>query len=148
MGGNRKRSIVVQLLSRVRLSLTPWTAAYQASLSSSVSWSLLKLMSIKSVMSPNHLILCHPLLLLPSVFPSNRVLSNDSALHIRRPKYWSFIFSVSPSSEYSGLISFRTDTGLIFLSKGLSRVFSSTTVRSHQFFSAQPSLWFTFLNNY
>ena len=96
----------------------PWTAAHQDSLSFTISWSLLKLMSIKSVMSPNHLILCHPLLLLPSVFPSNRVLSNDSALHIRRPKYWSFIFSVSPSSEYSGLISFRMDWFVLLANQG------------------------------
>ena len=89
--------------------MTPWTAARQASLSITNSWSLLKLMSIKSVMPSNHLILCRPLLLLPSIFPSIRVFSNDSALHIRWPKYWSFSFSISPSNEYSGLISFRMD---------------------------------------
>ena len=139
---------VVQLLSHVRLFTTPWTAACQASLSCTISRSLLKLMSIESVMPSKQLILCCPLLLLPSIFLNIRGFSNESALRIRWPKCWSFSFSVSPSSEYSGLISFRTDTGLIFLSKGLSRVFSSTTVRSHQFFSAQPSLWFTFLNNY
>ena len=88
---------------------TPWTAALQASLSFTVSWSLLKLMSIESVMPSNHLILCLPLLLLPSVFPSFRVFSNESALCIRLPKYWSFSFSISPSNEYSGLISFRID---------------------------------------
>ena len=99
----------VQLLSRVRLFATPWTAAPQASLSITISRSLLKLMSIESVMPSNHLILCHPLLLLPSVFPSIRVFSNESVLHIRWPKYWSFSFSISPSSEYSGLISFRMD---------------------------------------
>ena len=87
--------------------LTPWTAARQASLSITNSWSLLKLMSIKSVMPSNHLILCHPHLLLPSMFPSTRVFSNESVLHIRWLKYWSFSFSVSPSNEYSGLISFR-----------------------------------------
>ena len=87
--------------------MTPWTAACQASLSFTISWSLLKLMSIKSVMPSNHLILCHPLLLLPSIFPSIRVFSNELALRIRRPKYWSFSFS--PSNEYSGLISFRID---------------------------------------
>ena len=85
----------------------PWTAACQASLSISNSWSLLKLMSIVSVMPSNHLILCHPLLLLPSIFPSIRVFSSESVLHIRWSKYWSFNFSISPSNEYSGLISFR-----------------------------------------
>ena len=88
-------------------SETPWTAAHQVSLSITNSQSLLKLMSIKSVMPSNHLILCHPLLLLPSVFPSIRVFSNESVLQIRWPKYWSFSFSISPSNEYSGLISFR-----------------------------------------
>ena len=88
-------------------SATSWTAARQASLSITSSWSLLKLMSIESVMPPNNLILCHPLLLLPSVFPIIRVFSNDSVLHIRWPKYWSF--SISPSNEYLGLISFRID---------------------------------------
>ena len=96
-----------QSLSRVRLFVTPWTAAHQALLSITNSWSLLKLISIKSVMPSNHLILCHPLLLLPSVFPSIRVFSNESVLPIRWPKYWSF--SISPSNEYSGLISFRID---------------------------------------
>ena len=99
----------VQLLSRVRLFVTPWTAACQASLSITNSRSLLKLMSIESVIPSNHLVLCHPLLLLPSIFPSIRVFSSDSAPHIRWPKYWSFSFSISPSNEYSGLISFRMD---------------------------------------
>ena len=99
----------VQSLSRVQLFVTPRTAARQASLSITSSWSLLKLMSIESVMPSNHLILCCPLLLLPSVFPSIRVFSNESALHIRWPKYWSFSFNISPSKEYSGLISFRMD---------------------------------------
>ena len=90
-------------------SATPWTAARQASLSITNSWSLLKLVSIKLVMPSNHLILCLPLLLLPSVFPSIRVFSNESVLHIRWPKYWSFSFSISLSSEYAGLISFRID---------------------------------------
>ena len=90
-------------------SVTSWTAARQASLSFTVSWSLLKLMSIRSVMPSSHLILCHPLLPLPSIFPSIRVFSNESVLHIRWPKYWSFNFSISTSSEYSGLISFRMD---------------------------------------
>ena len=99
----------VQLLSHVRLFATPWTAAHQASLSMVNSQSLLKLMSIESVMPSNHLILCHPLLLLPSIFPNIRVFSNESALCIRWPKSWSFSFSISPSNEYSGLISFRID---------------------------------------
>ena len=102
-------SVVVQLLNRVRLSATPWTAARQASVSITNFRSLLKLMSIESVMPSNHLILCHPLLLLPSIFPSIRVFSNGLALLIRWPKYWSFSFNVSPSNEYSGLISFRMD---------------------------------------
>ena len=89
--------------------MTPWTAAHQASLSITNSWSLLKLMSVESVMPPNHLILCHPLLLLPSIFHSMRVFSNESVLCIRWPKYWSFNFCISPSSEYSRLISFRID---------------------------------------
>ena len=88
-------------------SVTPWTVAHQVSLSISTSWSLLKLMSIESVMPSNHLILCRPLLLEPSIFPSIRVFSNESSLHIRWPKYWSFSFNISPSSEHSGLISFR-----------------------------------------
>ena len=87
----------------------PWTAACQASLSITKSWSLLKLMCIELVMPSNHLILCHPLLLPPSLFPNIRVFSNESVLHIRQPKYWSFSFNLSPSNEYSGLISFRMD---------------------------------------
>ena len=97
------------MLSRVRLLATPWTAAHQASLSITISWSLFKLMSIESVMPSNHLILCRPLLLLHSIFPSIRVFSNESVLHIRWPKYCSFSFSISPSNEYSGLISFMID---------------------------------------
>ena len=96
-------------LSCVQLFATPWTAACQASLSITNSQSLLKLMSIESVMPPNHLILCCPLLLLPSIFPSNRVCSNESGLCIRWPKYWSFSLSISPFNEHSGLISFRMD---------------------------------------
>ena len=99
----------VQSLSCVQLFGTPWTAACQASLSITNSWSLLKLISVESVIPSNHLILCRPLLLLPSIFPSIRVFSKESALHIRWPKYWSFSFSISPSNEYSGLISFRMD---------------------------------------
>ena len=101
--------VVVQSLSRVQLFVTLWTAACQVSLSNTNSRSLLKLMSIKSVMPSNHLILCHPLLLLPSIFPSIRVFSRESVLHIRWPKYWSFSYSISSSNEYSGLISFRID---------------------------------------
>ena len=116
-----------------------WLSCEGSSCASLSPKSLLKFMAIKSVMLPNHLILCHPLLLLPSVFSSIRVFSNKLVLCIRWSKYWSFSFSISPSNEYSGLISFRI--GLISLQfKGLSRVFSNTTVRKHQFFSAQPSL--------
>ena len=104
-------------------SAMSWTEARQASLSFTISWSLIKLMPIELMMSSNHLILCWPLLLLLSVFPSIRVYSNESALHTRWPKYWSFSFSISPSKEYSRLISFRIDW-----SKRLSRVFSGTTV--------------------
>ena len=104
----------VQSLSHVQLFDTPWTAAHQASLTITRSWSLLKLMSIESVMPSNQLILCHPLLLLPpSIFPSIRVFSSESVLPIRWPKYWSFSFSISPSNEYSGLISFRIDSHLL-----------------------------------
>jgi len=99
----------VQSLSLVQLFATPWTAAHQASLSITNSWSLLKLMSIESMMPSNHLILCCPLLLPLSIFLSIRVFSNESVLHIRWPKYWSFSFNISPSNEYSGLISFRVD---------------------------------------
>ena len=99
----------VQSFSHVRLFVTPWTVALQASLSITNSQSLLKLMSIESVMPSNHFILCHPLVLPPSIFPSIRVFSNELVLHIRWPKYWSFSFSISPSNEYSGLISFRMD---------------------------------------
>ena len=116
-------------------SASPWTAAHQASLSITNSRSLLKLMSIQLVMPSDHLILCHPLLP-PSIFPSIRVFSNESALRMRWPKYWSFSLSVSLPNEYSGLISFRIDWLISLLSKGLSRVFSNTTVQKHQFFSA------------
>ena len=103
------RESSVQSLSPVRLFATPWTAACQASLSITNSWSLLKLMPIVLVTPSNHLILCHPLLLLPSIFPSTRVFSNESVLHVSWPKYWSFSFNISPSNEYPGLISFRMD---------------------------------------
>ena len=102
-------AIFVQLLSHVQLFVNTWTAACQASLSFTTSWSLLKLTSIETVMPSNHLLLCCPLFLLPSIFPSIRVFSNESALHIRWPKYWSFSFSISSFSEYSGLISFMID---------------------------------------
>ena len=132
--------ISVQSLSRVRLFMTPWTAALQASLSITSSWGPHKAMSIKSVMPSNDLILCRLLLLLPSIFPSIRVFSNESALCIRWPKFWSFSFSISPSSEYSGLISLGWTGWISLQSKGLSRVFSNTTVQKHQFFSTQLSL--------
>ena len=106
-----------------------------------ISWSLLKLMSIELVMPSNHLILCCPLLLLPSIFPSIKVFSSESVLHMRWPKYWSFSFSISPSNEYSGLISLGLTGWISSQSNGLSRVFSNTTVQKHQFFSAQLSLW-------
>ena len=134
----------VQSLSRVRLFATPRTAARQASLSITSSWSPPKPMSIVSVMPSNHLILCHPLLLLPSIFSSIRVFSNESALCIRWPKYWSFSFSISPSNEHPGLISFRMDWLDLLQSKELSRVFSNTTVQKHQFFYAQLSLYSNF----
>ena len=162
----------VQSLTLVRLFATPWTAARQASLSITNSWSLLKLMSIKSVTPSNRPILCGPLLFPPSIIPSIKVFSSESVLCIRWPKYWSFSFSITPSNEYSWLISFRTDlltcksmdcstpgfpvhhqllelaqthihqvSDEIQLSKGLSRVFSNTTVQNHQFFNIQLSLW-------
>ena len=130
----------VQSLSSVRLFVTPWTAAGQGSLSITNSQSSLKLMSIESVIPSNHLILCCPLLLLPSIFPSIRVFSNESVPHIRWPKYWNFSFSISPSNEYSGLISLGWTGWISLQSKGLSRVFSNTTVQKHQFFGAQLSL--------
>ena len=99
----------IQPLSCIRLFATPWTAALQASLSNINSWSLPKLTSIELVMPSNHAIFCHPLLFLPSIFPSMRVFSNKSVLHIRWPKYWSFSFNISPSNEHPGLISFRMD---------------------------------------
>ena len=132
----------VHLRSCVRLFVTPRAVACQASLSFTASLNLHKLMSFESVMPSNLLILCRPLLLAPSIFPSIRVFSSEPALRIRCPKYWSFSFNISPSNEYSRLISFPGLTGLIsLLSKGLSRVFSNTTVQKQQFFSAQLSLW-------
>ena len=108
----------VELLSHVQLFATPWTAAHQASLSITNSQSLLKLMPIESMMPSNHLILCRPLLFLPSIFPSIRVFSNESALRMRWPKYWSFSFNISPSNEHSGLISFRMDWLDLFAVQG------------------------------
>ena len=130
----------VQSLSHVRIFVTPWTAAQQASLSITNSWSLLRLMSIESVMPSNHLILCQPLLLPPSIFPSISVYSDESVLHIRWPKYWSFSFSISPSNEYSGLISYNMDWLDLLAVQGTLRVFSNNTVQKHQFVGAQFSL--------
>ena len=110
--------VIAQLLSPVWLLGTPWTAARQASLSYTISWSLLRLTSIESVMPSNHLILCHPFLL-PSIFPRNRVFSNESALCIRWPKYWGFSFSICASNEYSGVISFRMDWLDLFAVQGI-----------------------------
>ena len=134
----REYVAIVQSLSCVQLFATPWTVACQASLSFTISQSLLKLMCIESMMPSNHLILCYPLLLLPSIFPSIRVFSNELALHIKWPRYWSF--SINISNEYSGLISFKIDGFDLLQSKGLPRVFFNTTIRRHQFFGTQPFL--------
>ena len=134
--------VVVQSPSQVQFFVAPWTAASQASLSFTVSCSLLKFRFIVSVRPSNHLILYCPLLFLPSVFPSIRVSSNKLALCSRWLKYWSFSFSISPSTDYSGLISFRIDRFDLFVVHGtLKRVFFSTTIWKHQFFGTQPSLW-------
>ena len=135
-----KPSQSVQSLSCVQLFVTLWTVALQASLSITNSRSLLKLMSIESVMPSNHLILCRPLLLPPSIFPSITVFSNESVLHIRWPKFWSFSFNISPSNEYSGLFPLGLTGWISLQSKGLSRVFSNTPVQKHQFFGSQLSL--------
>ena len=132
----------VQSLHWFQLFATPWTATHQASLSITNSWIPPKLMSTESVMPSNHLILCRPLLLLLSIFPSIRVLSNESALHIRWPKYWGFSFNISPSNEHPGLVSFRMDQLDILAVQGTLRVLSNTTVQKHQFFGAQLSLQF------
>ena len=130
----------VQLHSRVWLFATPWIAACQASPSITISRSSLRLTSIEPVMPSSHLILSRPLFLLPPIAPRIRVFSNESTLHMRWPKYWSFRFSIIPSKEIPGLISFRMDwLDLLLQSKGLSRVFSNTTVQKHQFFGTQPS---------
>ena len=120
--------------SVVSESATPWTAAHQASLSITNSYGLLKLMSIESVMPSNHLILCRPLLLPPSIFPSVRVFSDESVLRIRWPKYWSFSFSISPFNEYSGLISFRMDWLYLLAVQG--------TLKSLQHHSSKATLWY------
>ena len=119
----------VQSLSHVQLFVTPWTAARQPSLSFTISQTLLKLMSMESVMPSNHLVLCHPLLL-PSIFPSIRVFSSESVLGMRWPKYWSFCCSTSPSNEYSGLISFRMDWLDLFAVQGTIGVFSTLQFKS------------------
>ena len=131
----------VQSLSHMQLFATSWTAARQASLSITNSRSLLKLMFIESVMPSNHLILCHPLLLPPSIFPSIRVFTNESVLHIRWPKYWSFSFSISLSNEYSGLIFFRTDWFDLLAVQGTLKSLLQVHNSEHQFFSVHPSLW-------
>ena len=131
----------VQLLSHVRLFVTPWTATHQASLSITSSQSSPKLKPIESVMPSNHLILCCPLLLPPSIFPSIRVFSNESALRIMWSKYWSFRFSISPSNEYSGLISFMMDRLDLFAVQGTLKSLLQHQVQKHQFFDAQLSLW-------
>ena len=129
---------ITVLFSCSRLFVTPWTAACQASLSATICRSLLRFMSIESVIPSNHLILCHPLLFLPSVLPSIRVFSSELALHIRYSKYWRFSFSISPSKEYSGLITFRID--LFDLLDVQGTLFFSPTVQKHQFFGTQPFL--------
>ena len=132
----------VQLLSHVWLFETTWTAARRSSLSITNSWSLRKLMSIESVMPSNHLILCCPLLP-PLIFPSIRVFSNESVLHFRWPKYRSFSFSISPSNKYSGWLPLGWTGWISLQSKGLSRIFSNTTIEKHQFFSIQLSFLYS-----
>ena len=130
----------VHSLSHVQVLVTLWTVAHQVSLSITNSQSLLKLTPIQLVMASNHLILSLPLRLLPSIFPSIKVFSNESDLLIRWPNYWSFSFNISPSNEHQGLISLGLTGRISLQSKGLSRVFSNTTVQKHQFFSTQLSL--------
>ena len=155
LGGGRKWEVwkltlsvyaipVVQSLSCIQLFATLWTVACQVSLFFTISQSLLKLMSIESVMPSNHLFLCWPLLLPSSIFPSIRVFSNESVLHIRWPKYWSFSFRISPSKEYSGWFPLGLTALISLLPKGLLRIFSNTTILKHQFFGAQPSLWYSY----
>ena len=129
-----------QSLSHVQIFATPWTAAHQASLSITNSWSLPKLISIESVTSSYHLILCRPLLLLPIIFPSIRVFSNESDLHIRWPKYWSFSFNISPSNEHPGLISFRMDRLDLLAVQGTLKCLLQHHSSKHEFFSTQLSV--------
>ena len=129
----------VRSLSRIRLIVTPWITAHQASLSITNSWSSLKFMSFESVMPSSHLILCHPLLLLPPVPPNIRVFSNESTLRMRWQKYWSFSFSISPSNEHQDWSPLGWTGWISLQSKGLSRVFSNITVQKHQFFGTQLS---------
>ena len=131
----------IQSLSRVQLFATLWTAARQVSLSITNSWSLLRLMSIELVMPSSHLILCCLLLLPPSIFPSIRVFANESVLRIRLPKDWSFSFSISPSKNTQDCSPLEWTGWISLQSKGLSRVFSNTTVQKHQCFSSQLTLW-------
>ena len=133
-------SVQFSSVAQSLLTVTPWTAAHQTSLSISNSQCLPKRRSIESVMPSNHLILCHPLLLLPSIFPSIRVFSNESVLCIRQPKYWSFNFSISPSNEHPGLISFRMDWLDLLAIQGTFRSLLQYQVQKHQFFSVQLSL--------
>ena len=132
--------ISVHSLSHVWLFVAPWSAAHKTSLSITSSWSLLKLMSIESLMPSNHLILCHPLLLLASIFPSIPVFSNESALHIRWRKYWIFSLNISLFNEHSGLMSLGWTGWISLQSNGFSRIFSTTTDQKNQFFGAQLSL--------
>ena len=133
--------VVVQPLRCDPLFATPWIAAFQASLSITNSQSLLKLMFIELVMPSNHLILCHPLLLLLSIFSSIRVFSKELALRIREPKDWSFSFSITPSSEYSGLISFRIDWFDLLAVQGTLKSLQQHHIQKHHFFVTQPPLW-------
>ena len=141
MSGLYNMIVVVQSLNSVQLFVTLWTAAHKASLSFTISRRLLKLMSIELVMSPNHLVLCCHLLLLQSIFPSTRVFSNESALWIRWPKYWSFSFSISPN-ENSGLISFRIDWFDLLEVQGTLKSSPTSQFKSNQFFGPLLSLWF------
>ena len=132
--------VIVQLPSPVQIFAIPWTVAGQAFLSFALSWNLLRLMSIELMMPSNHLILCRPLPLPPSVFPSIRVFSSESVLHIRWPKYWSFSFNISPSNEYSALISFRMDWLDLLAIQGTPKSLLQYHIQKHQFFCAQLSL--------
>ena len=133
--------VAVQSLSRVRLFGTPWTAAWQASLSFTISQSLLKLMYTELAMASNHFVFCHHLLFLPSIFPSIRVFSNVSVICLKWPKCWRFSFSISPSDEYSGLISFRIDRFDLLAVPGTLKSLLQHHSQKHQFFGTQLSLW-------